>query len=151
MNLETEYKDFKIRYSESYDKWEVVSFNDKHDTLLKAKDFIDKQLKVKYKEISVFKTTRGGYPYSDLFSNDLEFLIATRPHNGWNKDRKEFWVKNSEGKRSTTGDLYLDNDNNRQLIPKIINYEVKMNELNSQKKILIDKLEKLTELEPISK
>jgi len=148
MNLETEYKEYVIRYQTHFDKWEICGFEDQFDTLSLAKIFIDKLSKIKYKEEIVFVfENSSNFP----FLEDLPKVTATRPHKTkWVFSNPAFWVKTEKGKRETvTCPLYLDIPENHNLFSKIRKVEEKLRELEVERGNLIGKLTALQSLEII--
>jgi len=148
MSLETEYKEYVIRYQTYFDKWEVNGFENQFDTLSLAKIFIDRMSKVKFREVFVFVSQFSSkFP----FLKGLPKVIVTRPHiSRWVGENPGFWIKTEKGKRETvTCPLYLDIPENHNLFSEIGKIEEKLKELEMDRVNLIGKLKSLQSLEII--
>lgn len=161
--IETKHKDIDIQFVdwEEEEGWRFDNdpSNRVFPKLSSCKDAIDKMLSVKYYEQQVFqfKNThwaRGSAHYTP-HDNDIKALIATRPHR--NGDR-EFFVKarnpkNPKANRPelSRGTIYLDNDHNRSVLPKLFDAHARLMEAEAAMIEIFKSLEVLERMEEIKK
>lgn len=143
------YKDIEIQYDEDKNKWVTGKYSAEqveHESLKAAKAAIDRKLKVKYIEQSVWSIMGVSKWGLDRGFKDIKQCTATRPHNA-----KEVWI--TDGKGRTTEDMnrvYLDTDKNRSLFLKIAEQEQIAGEAKRRADELIKELETIGEMRPVS-
>lgn len=148
--ITTEYKDISIGFSEDTERWylreEYVGLpkDERYDSLKSLKNKIDKVLKKKYIEVSVWcENYRGGM-------KTIKQITATRPHTRGFRDSVEFWTK-SEGDRQTmSGEgLFLDTNKNKQRFSIITQKELEYDNLGKEIATLRSQLETLKEMKQV--
>lgn len=162
--IKTEHKDVAIYFEDrnGEEGWKFDGDPNRRvfPKLSSCKDAIDKMLSVKYYEQQVF-TIGEGYMSSlsdhHYRTNDTKItaLIATRPHRDTDK---EFWVKERNPKNPknnrpelSRSSLYLDNDHNRAVIPKLVDANAKVIAAEAEMIAIFKTLQTLKTMEQVAK
>jgi hypothetical protein len=90
---------------------------------------IDRETKIKYKPIAGIMFNNGGLYYGGTPSGIIGVKI-TRPHG--HGSRKEFWYVREDKQRGTSGALYPDTPQNRNLATQVIEKFSAARELEKQ-------------------
>jgi len=149
MKLEEEYKDINIEYDEDKNKWCINKWDmkerEEYDSLKSAKASIDRKLKIKYIEQSVWVI--GG---ADRWASSNGFRLikqctATRPH-----DKNNVWVTDGKNRSAKSKkDVFLNTDNNRKLFMEIAEQEKIVDNARTLAYELSSKLERIGDMKPV--
>ena len=131
MIIQTEYKGFTIQYVESKNEWIIVSDHaTQHSapSLMKLKEYIDKQNKKGFVKFDALLKTYKGYK---------RVTVTSIPEDGG------YWVVDANKNRSKEKMLYVDNIFNRGSITLIEQLNEKMDKLRTEVNNATDAMETL--------
>jgi hypothetical protein len=147
-NIRITHKDVDITYEEDINKWCINRYDrdsrQDFDSLKAAKAALDRQLKIKYIEESVWVLGGSSRWDMDNFAN-IKQCIATRPHR-----KDEVWIKDATGKRAVSKEIvFLDTNANRKLFMQIAEQERLQTEARKKARALKDQLECIGEMKVV--
>lgn len=141
--LKGEYKGYEIGYSNDFIKFEVskegIVVKQSLPTIEKVTEWIDNQLKVKYKRVKVLVEHMGymSRKSGDPFTEAIATSIVEEGDSAWVVTEKE------KGKKSLQY-AFIDTPENRELIGEIREKEMAINTLNKEISDIRAKLVTLT-------